>query len=313
MPFEFTCPYCFNKTIVEESLAGKAGPCVKCGKKIVIPEPPNSPPTTPEPRPHSKPRQIAKKNMLAVKAIGVAIVCLALGAAAVVLLWPSVQLLKQRRDQLACRTKLSTIAAALDAYAADYGTYPTPVVRDANGVALYSWRVLILPYVGEQQIYAAFQLDEPWNSPTNSMLIPNYPDIFVSPVDESNTAIQETSYMLVTGKGTLFPPSGPLRPSDVKDGLSNTIIVVESANTSVDWASPIDIDIAILKKQIAGLGSARLQTKPNTIGGHHQGGATVAFADGQSGWLPDDTPSSVLDAMLTPASSEEVNTESFRQ
>jgi len=37
---------------------------------------------------------------------------------------------------------------------------------------MHSWRVLILPYMGEeeQQLYSRYNLNEPWNSPENHKL-----------------------------------------------------------------------------------------------------------------------------------------------
>lgn len=38
MPFQFTCPYCFKKTFVENKYAGQTGPCACCGKIVTLPE-----------------------------------------------------------------------------------------------------------------------------------------------------------------------------------------------------------------------------------------------------------------------------------
>lgn len=37
MPFQFTCPYCFKKTFVEDKYAGRTGPCASCGKVVTLP------------------------------------------------------------------------------------------------------------------------------------------------------------------------------------------------------------------------------------------------------------------------------------
>jgi hypothetical protein len=37
MPFHFTCPYCFKKTLVEDKYAGQTGPCATCGKTVTLP------------------------------------------------------------------------------------------------------------------------------------------------------------------------------------------------------------------------------------------------------------------------------------
>jgi transcription elongation factor Elf1 len=37
MPFEFTCPFCHHRTKVDDRFAGQAGPCVSCGREVVMP------------------------------------------------------------------------------------------------------------------------------------------------------------------------------------------------------------------------------------------------------------------------------------
>jgi Protein of unknown function (DUF1559) len=37
MAFQFTCPYCFKKTLVEDKYEGQTGPCACCGKAVTLP------------------------------------------------------------------------------------------------------------------------------------------------------------------------------------------------------------------------------------------------------------------------------------
>ncbi|MES2789346.1 MAG: tetratricopeptide repeat protein [Planctomycetota bacterium] len=48
----------------------------------------------------------------------------------------------------------------------------------ANGDRNLSWRVHLLPVLGQQRLYEEFHLSEPWNSPHNSALIPKMPEEF---------------------------------------------------------------------------------------------------------------------------------------
>lgn len=47
----------------------------------------------------------------------------------------------------ACINNLKQLGFALDAYHAEHGSFPPAYVADADGVPLYSWRVLLLPYL----------------------------------------------------------------------------------------------------------------------------------------------------------------------
>jgi hypothetical protein len=37
MPIPFACPHCGRQTLVEDKFAGQSGPCIECGKTIVVP------------------------------------------------------------------------------------------------------------------------------------------------------------------------------------------------------------------------------------------------------------------------------------
>ncbi len=309
MPFEFTCPYCYKKTIVDEALAGERGACVSCGKIIQVPEPPNKRSQALEKRGvNPKTRWIA----WFLKALVLVVVCIVLIGTTIFILWPSLEGLKKRRDKQACMYNLQQIAQALNAYAADHGTYPPPTVYGPAGKPLYSWRVLVLPYLGEEVLYKRFRLKEPWDSQQNAALTPLCPKVFVSPGTDTGTWIAESSYVLVTGKGTLFPPTGPLGPGDISDGAKRTLLVVESGSVGKTWAEPCDIDFSKFTGQIGGQALGTMNGNPTSIGGTHDGGAAVVFADGVPGWLPEDVSRQAVNAMVSPRGGEPVNTDGFR-
>jgi hypothetical protein len=189
------------------------------------------------------------------------------------------------------------IAEALNAYCARYGTYPTPAVTDANGVKLYSWRVLILPFLGYESEYELFQKDQAWDSPANASLISRMPPVFAS--DNSNDALAnfESNYSLLLGAGTLFPPQGPLGKADAKD--KPTILVVETRNSGASWTQPSDIDISVYGLKV-------LQKPMQSIGGLHGDVVLAVDTDENELKLPISTPQSVLDALVTPNGGESI-------
>jgi hypothetical protein len=52
-----------------------------------------------------------------------------------------------------------------------------------------------------------------------------------------------TVYQVITGKGTIFEGNRGCRISDIKDGTSNTILLVEAAQP-VPWTKPADLTYA---------------------------------------------------------------------
>ncbi len=305
MAFTFTCPYCFKKTLVDESIAGQSGPCVACGKEVHIPAHAGQHVTSGAVQVPSRGRFSAVRAsgnlQRVILAGGVAAILISVLAATLYLFWPTIEGLKARRDKAACMNNLRQIALALNAYAARHGSYPPPIVYDDKGKPMHSWRVLILPELGEEALYARYNFKLPWDSPDNIRLLGvRCPRVFISPAISNSRSMAETNYFLITGKGTLFPPSGSLGPQDIADGPGNTLLVVESQNTMIEWTKPSDIDFGKLNTRIGAGGQ-------NKIGGNHQGGATAVFADARPAWLPDDLAPEKLNALISPAGGEPVD------
>jgi len=135
---------------------------------------------------------------------------------------------------------LKMIALAMHNFAArtdDTRFAPQAIRKD--GKPLLSWRVAILPYLDQQALYDKFHLDEPWNSPRNKTLLNQMPEIY-TPVVRTDEPRGSTYYQVFTGAGALFEDELGPRILDVKDGTSNTFMVVE-AGSPVPWTKPEDI------------------------------------------------------------------------
>ena len=59
-------------------------------------------------------------------------------------------------------------------YQAVNQTFPPAASVDKQGKPLLSWRVAILPYLEQQELYNKFKLDEPWDSPRNNKELIQY-------------------------------------------------------------------------------------------------------------------------------------------
>lgn len=313
MSFEFVCPYCFHKTRVDKSYAGKKGPCVSCGKIVTMPkfaEPSNASPSEslPSPAPswlEDEDEQVDNQRFALRRRLFTAIglvfgLALILGVG-----WlasePFFKQLQSQHNVFMGRNNLQRIAAALKAYNKDHGSYPTPTVTDATGRPLYSWRVLLLPYLGERGLYEKFVLTEPWDSANNLSLVSKMPDVYAAPASPDANALGETCYMLITGAGTLFPESGPLNEKAVTDSTAETLLVVEVRNQGDAWSKPSDLDISKLKLQINAKGNNAICSNESSSG------ASAAMVDGTSVVLPPLLPGSTLRGLITPDGGEELD------
>ncbi len=122
---------------------------------------------------------------------------------------------------------------------------PASQHRDQNGKPLLSWRVHILPFVEQQGLYEQFHLHEPWDSEHNKKLLTKMPAIYSNkprlPVQQTASKPGYTTFLAPVGKGTVMGGSKPTKFSDIRDGTSNTVILVEvSPDRAVPWTAPDD-------------------------------------------------------------------------
>jgi hypothetical protein len=161
---------------------------------------------------------------------------------------------------------------------------------DKQGKPLLSWRVHLLPFLGEQKLYKEFHLDEPWDSPHNKKLLARMPDVYHGPNPKLN-AEGKTIFVLPVGKEAAFKegPEGPRMPADFLDGTSNTILIVEADDAhAVPWTKPEDLKIDPEHPQ-------------RGLGGHFRGGFLAALADGSVRLVAEGISKTTLQRAFNPA------------
>ncbi len=85
-------------------------------------------------------------------------------------------------DMAQSRLNLRTLALAMHAYAEKHGHLPAPAIYGKDGKALLSWRVALLPYLDQGNLYKLFHLSESWDSPHNRKLLETYvPKVYAPP------------------------------------------------------------------------------------------------------------------------------------
>jgi hypothetical protein len=180
-------------------------------------------------------------------------------------------------------TNLKQIALAILNYEDKFHQLPDRAIRDVTGKPLLSWRVAVLPDLdnGGLALYKQFHLDEPWDSEHNRKLIEQMPETYRSldaPLEPG-----KTRYLGAVGEHCAFPPDRGIKYSELTDGTSNTILVVEAApDRAVIWTKPDDLEVD-LDNPWQGLGSMFLAT----------------FADGHSQGLSKKFEEKILRALFT--------------
>jgi len=209
-----------------------------------------------------------------------------------------------RRSQ--CRNNLKQIGYALHNYHDAYGCFPPACVKNAEGRPMHSWRVLILPYMDEEALYDRYDFDEPWDGPNNRTLAQKISRIYQCPASElSGTAL--TSYLAVVGPNTAWPPDRAVHVSDIEDGTSNTLMVVESVATDIHWMEPRDLDVGDLNYGVNHESGRGISSRNQCCRRHPVLGANILLVDTSTYYLGNETDPNDLRAMATIAGGENVD------
>jgi prepilin-type processing-associated H-X9-DG protein len=197
---------------------------------------------------------------------------------------------RQAAQRAQCANNLKQIGLAMHNYYDSNKRLPARSSYDADGKPLLSWRVHVLPYIEQEALYKEFHLDEPWDSEHNIKLVEKMPKVFACPSAKLEKG--RTTYLVPVAEGTLFGKEEGSKFEEVRDGTSNTIMVVETdAEHAVVWTKPDDLEVD-LEAPLRGLGS------------DHGDGFQVGFCDGSVRFISKAIDAKVLAALFTIAGGE---------
>lgn len=287
MPIQFICPHCAAVTDVDDKFAGQVGPCAHCGKPITIPSLGGGGVSVS--RTTTTTIVIVLVMVLGAGVLGAALLAAFLMPGA--LTDRDAVLLRGR-----CSNNLKQIAAAMQQYETTYGCFPPAYIADKNGKPMHSWRVLLLPHLGYQDLYDRYRFDEPWDSPRNTRVTNLTIGLFQCPAQPANKQ-PTTNYMMVVGPHTISNGRESRKSTEITDGLKETIMLVEVADSVVWWAEPEDLRFDAINFTING-------GKRQEISSYHPGGANAAYCDGSVRFLKDSLNPQLVKAMVTIDESE---------
>jgi prepilin-type processing-associated H-X9-DG protein len=149
----------------------------------------------------------------------------------------------------------------------------------------------MLPYLGQKALYRQYNFNEPWDGPNNRKLLAKRPKIFACPSD-NNAGATATSYVAVVGKNALWRAGTPRSPDElaVHEGTSNTVMLVEVANSGINWSEPRDFCLDEPKAAGPAPPVPRVcvehLSSPDFFFQYRFSGACISFADGHVQFLP---------------------------
>ena len=210
-------------------------------------------------------------------------------------LTPPIEQARARAKRAQSMNDLKQLGIAMHNYHYRNKTFPAVGSADAGGKLLLSWRVHILPYVEQQKLYEQFHLDEPWDSEHNRALIEKMPATYRSPASKHREKQGLSTYRVVSGEETVFPGREGIPFKEIKDGTSNTIMIVEVDDEhAAIWTKPegLPFDPANPAKG---------------LGGQFKGGFNTAFCDGSVRFIEKTIAPDKLRGLLTRAGGEVVS------
>ena len=202
------------------------------------------------------------------------------------------------------------------------GTMPNPALPPEQRL---SFQIVIVPYVESDNLYSSLALKEAWDSERNisvmaqrtykryqcpSWLGPKGPD--ASFAATGHLAI--TNYIGVAGVGAdaaarpadapgngIFGYDRTVKKEDVKDGLENTLLLIETGREVGPWirggpstVRGVDVD------------DAPLAGTDRPFGGTHPKGFNVLLADASVRFTSNDISPAILAALATIAGGEDI-------
>jgi prepilin-type processing-associated H-X9-DG protein len=214
-----------------------------------------------------------------------------------IFLLQNVDAMGQTANRMASENNLKQISNALLSYHDETKQLPPAVVRDKDGKPLYSWRVLLLPYIEETPLYKAFRLDEAWDSSRNRPWAAKAPKVYASPYSGSDPG--GTIYQAIVGETAGFRIEMGLKlPDDFPNGTSKTILVAEAVNP-VPWSKPEDLAFSPGQPLPAFRRLDKGERDWSLFGKKSPTGFNVLFTDGHVQFFKSDVNEDLLRSMLT--------------
>lgn len=207
---------------------------------------------------------------------------------------------KASAKQLQRMNSMKQIGLAMHNYYDVYRTLPPQALGSKDGKKLLSWRVLILPFLDQNELYQKFKLDEPWDSEHNLKLIDEIPFVYSGEVPSNAKPNGKTRLQTPLRSDSVFGRVGQATSfRDIIDGTSNTLMVVEvPADKAVIWTKPEDV-------------TAEGEVAPSLFTAEGEDGFLALFCDGSVRKIASTIATKTLVALLTMNGGEIIDNNDF--
>lgn len=138
---------------------------------------------------------------------------------------------------------LKQLGLAFHNFESAYRRFVPQALVSKDGKRLLSWRVMVLPFLEQQELYNQFHLDEPWDSPHNIELVSKMPPLYAAEGVENGKTTFQT---LLAPDSAFGRPGKPITFPMITDGTSNTVWITEvDPSDAVIWTQPSDYEVTL--------------------------------------------------------------------
>ncbi len=150
------------------------------------------------------------------------------------LLLPAMSKVREASSRMASQNNMKQIGIAMHSYTDVSDKFPGPSATGQTGPMKerLSWRYAILPYIEQQNLFAAMDPKSGWNSTRNQQYSATPIKTYGDPLDAPDN---QTRFRVFYNGGAMFDEKKQISFAEIKDGSSNTIMFVE-ATDRVPWA-----------------------------------------------------------------------------
>jgi hypothetical protein len=233
------------------------------------------------------------------------------------------------QKELAKREKLQLLATGMKKFYAAYGRYPaesasplgyrridtvsaaaepatseSPAESNPDAGPAFSWRVALLPFLGYDELYASFDLKQPWDSETNRKVAAAMPVVFdwhnqpeAGPAAVFRTedgTVAKSDMQFLTGSLGAMGAAAITKTEQIEDGADRTLMLAQTPQTKTDWTAPGGWEVNSPQDL-----ARWLQSEPQPL--------PALLFSGRGIMVTRETPGETVQSWVTPAGKERVN------
>lgn len=220
---------------------------------------------------------------------------------------PAVPSAREAARRMACSNAIRQIGLALintRSTIHDLSQLPPSNRKSADGTPALSWRVKLLPWLEQNQLFKTYDPTHAWDTNANKSVAQTQVATYTCPSEPNYVSPdggRYTSFAMLENSDQSANNPKRLPVFRKSDDQQNRILLIESCGSNIVWTEPRDVDVDTMDWSILPFSndSNRTPWRSKGIGSsYHGSGVSAIFADGSTRFLPASIDRKVLEQMV---------------